>query len=162
MNVLRRFPPRCRRNVLSLHLAAAIALSLSAGCDAPTAGGGVAEETLAAEAAGPTGPDVVDLGVVPAGGRQAEVVQFVNHGRNPKSITSIETSCPCVSVTFDVERVAGMGRAFARVAVDFREDPDFTGDLLIRVRGTDEAGEEVVAFEVEVCVVSAEAMLSFR
>jgi hypothetical protein len=94
-------------------------------------------------------PARINMGEVAQGSCKDADFTLTNWGTRTIELARIDTSCPCLTVDvppriFPGEQVEG------RAKLDLRDEPNFTGDLAIEIRGWISAGEE--AFLVVVAV----------
>jgi hypothetical protein len=93
-----------------------------------------------------------DFGTLATGGRQSTSFWLSNPGTTTVELSQITVSCDCLHVAVAKNRVAPGERILATAAVDFSDDPAWTGRLLLE--GSAEAvGTNLPAFAISVKVV---------
>lgn len=86
-------------------------------------------------------PARIEMGEVAQGGRKEARFTLTNSGTRAIVLSRIETSCDCLSVDVPL-RVEPGEQVVGRVKLDLRDEPNFTGDLGIEIRGWNEASEK--------------------
>jgi hypothetical protein len=93
-----------------------------------------------------------EFGVLERGGHAEKVFALHNPGTIAVTVTGITTSCECLRVEL-VDRVIEPGESVSgTVAVDFREEPQFAGDLILQVEGMADDGKLGPAFVIQIGV----------
>lgn len=98
-------------------------------------------------------PSRIDMGEVAPAGRKQATFTLTNAGTRTIELARIETSCDCLSVEMP-SRVAPAEQIVCRAKLDLREEPDFTGDMAIEIRGRTSAGEQAFFVTADVRVPS--------
>jgi hypothetical protein len=71
----------------------------------------------------------VDFGTLPKGGHGEITVSLHNASGDFTHASDIRTSCDCLKVILDKQYVEPGETVLAKVKVDFKEDPEFSGRL---------------------------------
>lgn len=91
------------------------------------------------------------MGEVSRGGRKQAGFSLTNPGTQVIELARIESTCPCL--TIDVPRCLAPGEQVSgRAKVDLRDEPNFTGEVSVGVKGWTRAGELAFIARVEVRV----------
>jgi hypothetical protein len=98
----------------------------------------------------------IDLGTVPAGGQKECTVFLTNRTERAVEVSEVATSCDCLNVDLANPVVPPSGKVSARVRLDLRGEPEFTGGLRVLVNGKGKSKEAVFALAVAVTVKSPE------
>jgi hypothetical protein len=99
-------------------------------------------------------PAVLDLGTVPQAGQKESAIELINPGTQAVRLAAVQSTCPCLVLEAPEEIPAG-SKTTARVLLDLREEPRFTGNLGITVEGTTPRGKTAFVCEVRVRIVPA-------
>jgi hypothetical protein len=97
-------------------------------------------------------PSPVELGTVSPGGTARTKLWVQNSTGTPRSVTQINTSCPCVSAGPLPLTVAAGGEASLSIAFDSSGEPAFRGGLAVELRGLNASGSELFRNQVTVTV----------
>jgi hypothetical protein len=92
-------------------------------------------------------PSPVDFGVIPVGGKKEIEITIFNPGKQAVQIDKVETTCDCLKVDFAGQLVQPGKALRSRTVLDMASDPDFVGDLQIRVRALTEKSQPLLSFE---------------
>jgi hypothetical protein len=97
-------------------------------------------------------PAIVDLGTLGRGQRaEADIVLRNPTGREVQ-ISSVTSSCPCLSFHLPWNQVGSGQTAQGTVVLDLSREPDFSGGLLIEVKGFSGEGRTALRFSIRVTV----------
>jgi hypothetical protein len=96
---------------------------------------------------------VVDLGVIPIGGTNSEVVKYRNTTGRRIEIGQVSTSCACVEVGLLSKELASQEISYARITLKSEKNEKYAGELMIEVKAFDQAGVEVMLFDVKALIV---------
>ncbi len=96
-------------------------------------------------------PTTIDLDEVPRGGRKQAAFSLTNPGAQTIELARIESSCPCLTMGVP-RRLAPGEQVSGRVKVDLRDEPHFTGEVSVEIKGWTHTGELAFALVVEVKV----------
>lgn len=93
-------------------------------------------------------PDMIDFGTLPRHAQRKGSFTLSNPGMTSVPIARIESSCPCVRARLAQSTISPGGKVELEIELDFREEPDFTGGLLVEVLG--QTPEGTLAFSVKI------------
>jgi hypothetical protein len=123
------------------------------GCDRVVTADGIREQAI-------LGTDlrvqVVDLGLVVAGGRTERVVEIYNPHPRKIEITDVRVGCECVSIILESMSFPPRGAIQTQVVADLSDEPNFRGGLGVQVAMCELDGTEVVKCRIDVSVVCPE------
>lgn len=97
--------------------------------------------------------DVVDMGVVPAGGSQRLVVAVTNQSQATYRLDNIQPDCTCLSFSRSRTVLKPFETSYLTVRLDLRGQPESLGRMLSQVRGFDQLGKEIITFDVRALIV---------
>jgi hypothetical protein len=86
-------------------------------------------------------PTTVQFGRVRHGERKTVIIILTNPGDFPVTISSMRTSCPCLTVRLPEQTVQPHKSVQAILEYDPLREPDFTGRLLVTAEGLDQSGQ---------------------
>lgn len=86
-------------------------------------------------------PARINLGEVAQGGRKDATFTLTNSGTRTIELARIETSCPCLTVDVPL-RIPPGEQVESRAKLDLRDEPNFTGEVAIEIRGWTKANEQ--------------------
>jgi hypothetical protein len=100
---------------------------------------------------------VLDFGVVAMAGSQQETVMVRNPSSVPMCVGSWWSSCECLTIVPGKLQVEANDAGYIRLKLDLSEEPDFQGDLSIKVKGFASPAqlESVIEFDALASVVPA-------
>jgi hypothetical protein len=139
---------RTRVKVLSV----ASLTGLVVGCEAVPVSGQKPDRVQAVKMLQPSSIEI-DLGEVRPGGQKNAIFRLANNGTTEIEIARIRTSCACLRVELTKTTVRPSEPIEAKVLLDLRVEPDFTGSLGVDVEGFGPAGEKLFAVLVLVAVL---------
>jgi len=94
--------------------------------------------------------DKLKLDQVAPGGQKQCAFRLMNRSATPVAIAEVETSCDCLKIDLPQRLVPPGEEVSGRALLDLRNDPYFTGQLRISVKGRSKSGKMVFALGVEV------------
>jgi hypothetical protein len=144
---LRPPPPPVRavpRAVAGICLLAALCAAWPTGGQSPNGRAGSGRLTAV--------PAPVELGVTRRGQKVDAALSISNDSDEVIRVAVIESSCPCVSIVLDRQRIAPGEAVAGRVTLDLGVEPDFVGDLSAGVIGRDEDHRVLFRLKVNVTV----------
>lgn len=100
-------------------------------------------------------PDPLSLGELDAGRTADGVLVLKNAFDQPVTVTSVATSCPCLTTSPPSFRIEAHDQRELKVTFDSAEEPDFRGGLSIDVTGSDASGKTVFRGRVNLTVLAA-------
>jgi hypothetical protein len=130
-----------------------VALGLSGGASQssppphPAQSGGSATLTV---------PAFVNLGMIRVGDTAGAELRIANHSAKPVRIARFESSCPCVSIRPTTIDVPASGEAVATVVFDTSDEPEFRGELAVRLDALDVDASVVFRTRVSIGVSDAQ------
>lgn len=103
---------------------------------------------------GALAPDI-DLGYLPPGGRETEIIEIKNDKGRSLTIDRWQTTCECVTIEPAKTVVPAAGTAMVRVTADFSDDPKFAGRLRVEVVGLTSDARPALEFDARLRVLTA-------
>jgi hypothetical protein len=117
------------------------------GCDGRNAGRGRGRElsALAAQTSQThflldANPARINMGTVAQGGRKQATFTLTNPGNRTIDLAKIDTSCPCLTVDVPL-RIPPSDKVEGRAKLDLSDEPNFTGEVAIEIKGWTSGGE---------------------
>jgi hypothetical protein len=98
------------------------------------------------------GSSPIDLGVVPVGGRESEIVRIINRTNRKLSIHAIQASCDCIATECSRTTMAPFGETYISLKFHLADESTFQGPLLLNVICVDGSGNPLLQFDVKVFV----------
>jgi Protein of unknown function (DUF1573) len=80
-------------------------------------------------------PSPLDLGSIPQGGAARASFELRNPGIAPLWLTDVQSSCPCMIVLLPDPVIVGGGAVAGELQVNMFNEPAFSGNLAVEVRG---------------------------
>lgn len=125
------------------------------GCNSGNAGRGQALPALAAQEAAAhlltADPSRIDMGNVRQGGRKQANFTLTNSGSRTIDLARTDSSCPCLTVDVPL-RIAPGEDVVGTAKLDLRDEPNFTGEVAIEIKGWTPAGEQAFLVVADVRV----------
>lgn len=94
----------------------------------------------------------MDLGQVRPGSQKSRAFWLTNRSGTPVEVAEITSSCDCLKIGLPGRILVPEQKVEARIDLDLRKEPQFTGNLDISVTGRGKKGEMVFAMKVRVSV----------
>ncbi|WP_406698924.1 DUF1573 domain-containing protein [Singulisphaera sp. Ch08] len=104
----------------------------------------------------------LNLGEVSAGKSVAGSITLTNNSGASVTVTTFDTSCPCLKLTPKPVIVESHGTKVLDVYFDSAEEPDFAGKLSIEVIGKDKNGFAIFKTDVLVSVIRMQSQQSTK
>jgi hypothetical protein len=99
----------------------------------------------------------MDLGVLTEGESIAMKTWVTNNSRETVTVSTVSTSCECLTASLPANGIAPGARVLARVLYNGANDHGFTGSLEIKVDLTNPDGIKVGRIEVPVEIIRSAA-----
>ena len=99
-------------------------------------------------------PGFLDLGVVGPWRPIKRTIVLSNPCDREIVVSKVDVSCACVVVSPRVLRLPAGAVAELHVSFDPTEEPDFRGNLLLKIAGLDSVGQEVFLVQISLVVGS--------
>ncbi len=96
---------------------------------------------------------VIDLGVIPSGSSIRHIVPFSNVSNDTRRVSTIFTSCSCLSVTAAKRSLVSCENSYLEIALDMKKNRCSLGPLSFQVDGCDEKNTTIMSSDVRVSVV---------
>ena len=80
-------------------------------------------------------PRQLHFGQLPPGSEVEKVIWLKNHGNEPVTVSEVESSCSCLTLRLDRATIEPGGQTEATAVLDLNKEPDFTGGLLMTIKG---------------------------